>query len=58
VEDSPADLDVHRSEDTPSPPPGLADTTNLCRVRRRKKLLLLLIVLAIAGVAARQLTSS
>ena len=39
-------------------PPGLADATNLCRVRRMKKLLLLLIVLAIAGVAARQLTSS
>ncbi len=37
---------------------GMPTPTNLCRVRRMKKLLLLLIVLAIAGVAARQLTSS
>ena len=31
---------------------------HLTRVRRMKKLLLLLIVMAIAGIAARQLTSS
>ena len=41
-----------------APDARLVDATTLCRVRRMKKLLLLLIVLAIAGVAARQLTSS
>jgi hypothetical protein len=53
-----ADVDVQGSRRRPPRDSPLSDATNLCRVRRMKKLLLLLIVLAIAGVAARQLTSS